>query len=329
MKRIYRKPAKTFRIQKIFLVSGVLTLLITLIITAIVFRFRSQNNSPAIASPSFRPNLNSLAQLAQTRVAFPPRPKENALFPKIYAQAYLLYDADSGYPIYQKNAYQPLPVASTTKLMTAILVLEKYPLNEVVTVDLASTKVPGSKIMLQPGEKITIEALLKGLLISSGNDAAYVLAKQMGTVENFVAAMNQKAKEMGLKNTRFYDPAGLNDNGHSSAFDLALMLRYLLQHDKFREIATIPETTLQSADGNISHELKNSNRLVTEEMYFEGCLGGKTGFTPTAGHILAVAARRNGHRLIAVVINTFENSKVASAKESQKLLDWGFKNVIF
>lgn len=283
---------------------------------------------PKISAP-LKSALKSLDDVATIEVPNSPRVQSNTPDPNILAHYYLLYDAKTGYPIVQKNSDQPVPIASTTKIMTAIIVLEKYHLNDMITVDPASTDVAGSKIMLKPGEQMTVEELLKGLLIRSGNDAAYVLAKQMGTVENFVAAMNQKADYLGLRNTRFYDPAGLDDNGYSTAQGLAVMMRYALKFPKFVEIIQTPQTVLQAADGDISHELENSNRLVTEEMHFEGIIGGKTGYTPTAGHILITAAQRNGHCLIATIVNTFENTGDASAKEAEKLLSWGFDNVIF
>lgn len=285
--------------------------------------------SETIEGPLLKSELEEINLLASTKIKNPPQIKPDVVKPKIFAKKYLLYDTQAGYPIIEMGGYDRVPIASTTKIMTAIIVLEKYKLDKIVTVDPASTRVAGSKIMLLGGEEITIESLLKGLLIRSGNDTAYVLAKQMGTVENFVAAMNQKAAELGLTQTRFYDPAGLDDNGYSTAFDLAVMLRYVLQMPKFIEITQIANTTIYSADGQISHEIENSNRLMTDEMFFEGSLGGKTGYTPTAGHILITAAQRDGHRLIATIINTLENTSDASAKEAEKLLSWGFENVAF
>lgn len=249
--------------------------------------------------------------------------------PKVMAKYALLIDLKSFYPLYRKDAYTPVPVASTTKMMTALVARERFQLDEVVTISRKAASQIGSDTGFVPGEKMTVSNLLKALLIQSGNDAAYALAEHGGSVETFVSWMNEKALELGMRSTSFRDPAGLDDESRSTAFDLAVLAAHFLQDTFLAEIARTPETAIASQDGRKSHLLKSSNRLVTEAMYFPGILGIKTGFTPAAGHTLVAAAERKGHTLISVVLFTFEDTKEASAKESYKLLTWGFENHIW
>lgn len=256
--------------------------------------------------------------------------KKNDSKPYIAAKSVYLIDAASSYPLYEKNADQRLPIASTTKMMTAIVVLENHQdkIKDVVTITPKMTNVQETTIKLRVGEKITVESLLNGLLIMSGNDAAYALAEYFGGKESFVKEMNQKVSTLGLLNTEYHDPAGLDDNGYSTAKDLAVIAAYGMRNKIFSKIINTPETTIYSCDGAIAHELKNSNRLMRQEepSFFPYAVGGKTGFTYEAGHVLVSAAEKDGHRIISVVLNTFEYTTLASAKESKKLLEWGFDN---
>jgi D-alanyl-D-alanine carboxypeptidase (penicillin-binding protein 5/6) len=246
--------------------------------------------------------------------------------PLVNARQAVLIDRDSFYILYEKDAYTPVPIASVTKLATALVVLEKYKPDDVVTVAREATLVPGTKIGLKTGEQITTLNLLKAILIHSGNDAAYALAYHGGSLDEFVFLMNEKAKTVGLKNTKLADPAGLDDAGFSTAFDLGILVARTFREDTVKNIVGTVKETITSTDGTIKHDLENSNRLVKEEMYFEGIIGGKTGFTPLAGHNLVAAAERDGHMLISVIINTYEDTKEASARENGKLLSWGFES---
>jgi D-alanyl-D-alanine carboxypeptidase len=160
----------------------------------------------------------------------------------------------------------------------------------------------------------------------SANDAAVALATHKYSLEDFVVLMNQKADSIGMKDTRFKDPSGLEDEGLSSAYDMGLLLSYCLKNPVISQIIRTPEKTIYNLDRSKEYRLENSNRLVKEEMYLKGIIGGKTGFTPEAGHILATAASRDGHTLIAVIINTHLNTKEASALAARDLLNWGFAN---
>lgn len=256
--------------------------------------------------------------------------KKNNSNPAIYAKAYYLVDLDSFYPMAEKNSQLKLPIASTTKIATAITVLENHSQNlkDVVTITPKMVAINGSDIKLQAGEKITVEKLLHGLLIMSGNDTAYALAEYFGGKAKFIGEMNKKVEEIGLKNTHYECPAGLDDDGYSTARDLAILASYALRNDLFNSIIKISEETIFSEDGTVAHELKASNRLIKpdDQYYYPYAFGVKTGFTYAAGHVLVSAAKKDGHSLLSVVLNTNENTIFASAKESKKLLEWGFDN---
>jgi D-alanyl-D-alanine carboxypeptidase len=282
----------------------------------------------------------NLPQPDKNALVRPPEKSSGAGDPQIAAKAVILTDVSSAYVMYAKNADEKMPIASTTKIMTAMVVLDDFSdkLNDVVNITYPMIAVEGSDIKLVPGEKITVNNLLKGLLIMSGNDTATALAIYFGAAQSgsapaggqdaFVAKMNSKAKELCLENTHFADPAGLDDAGYSTPHDLAILASYALRHQGFREIVKISETTISSIDGSIIHDLKSSNRLVKSDdpFFYPSAIGIKTGFTYAAGHCLVSAAARDGHEILGVVLNTNQNSITASAAESRKLLDWGFSN---
>lgn len=260
----------------------------------------------------------------------PPQKKADVKEPIIYSKASILIDEASFQQLYAENPEVKVPIASTTKIMTALVVLEDYPnkMKDVVTITQEMISVEGSDIQLRSGEKMSVENLLNGLLIASGNDAAYSLSSYLGGKEQFVKKMNEKAVFIGLKNTMYKDPAGLDDEGYSTARDLGILSSYALHNETFAKIVKTPEITIISADGMLKHELKNSNRMMRQEeqFYYPYAIGTKTGFTLAAGHSLVSAAQKDGHKIVAVVLNTNESTLTASAKESRKLLDWGFTN---
>lgn len=254
-----------------------------------------------------------------------PVQKNGAAAPEKSWQAALI-DTDSAWLLYGKEENQPVAIASLTKLATALVVLEKYHLDEVVTITREAASINGSKIFMTAGDKFTVEDLLNALLIMSANDAAMALAQHKYSQEDFVVLMNQMAKDLGLKNTFFKDPAGLDDQGRSTALEIGLLMARAVQEPKIKEIIRTPEKTIYNFDKTREYKLDNSNRLVKDEMYFEGIIGGKTGFTPEAGHNLVAAAQRDNHTLIAVIIKTYLNTKDASAQAARDLLSWGFDN---
>ncbi len=232
--------------------------------------------------------------------------------PRVSAQCAILIDADSGAVLLSQNADKRSLIASTTKIMTAVVVLEHCPLDMEYTVPAQATQIEGSSIYLKAGETITVRDLLYGMMLHSGNDAAVALALACSdSVPEFVALMNLKAQQLGLKNTHFENPNGLDgENHYSTAADLALLTRYALNIDAFRQIVSTKSICIGQ------RALKNHNRLLWS---VEGAIGVKTGYTKAAGRVLVSAAERNGRRLIAVTINDGNDWQ-----DHASLYDYGF-----
>lgn len=227
------------------------------------------------------------------------------------ASAAILIEADSGRVLYEHNADQQMLIASTTKIMTALVVLESCDLDEMVPITQAHMA-EGSSMYLQPGEELTVETLLYGLLLCSGNDAALALADHCGPgVEVFVEKMNDKAKELGLVNTSFANPNGLDDEQHySTARDMARLAAYAMENETFSRIVSTKSITI---DGRT---MTNHNKLLSR---YEGCIGLKTGYTRAAGRTLVSCAVRDGMKLIAVTLKDGNDWADHAA-----LFDYGF-----
>ncbi|MBE7043471.1 MAG: D-alanyl-D-alanine carboxypeptidase [Ruminococcaceae bacterium] len=204
--------------------------------------------------------------------------------------------------LYEANAYEQLGMASTTKIMTAVVALEHANLSDVVTVGNNAAGVEGSSMWLEAGETITVENLLYGLMLNSGNDAAVALAEHVGgTVEQFCAMMNQKAKEIGANQTHFVNPNGLAEKGHyTTAYDLGLITCYALENEQFCEIVKTWERTIPWPGRDYEKRLVNHNKLL---QLYEGCDGVKTGFTKSTGRALVSSATRDGMQVVAVTLN--------------------------
>ncbi|WP_411683067.1 D-alanyl-D-alanine carboxypeptidase family protein [Clostridium thailandense] len=248
--------------------------------------------------------------------------------PTVSADSVVLMDALSGEILYAKNAYGAYPPASTTKLMTALLTLERTKLDDVVTVGKNPPVVDGSKIYLFEGEQIKVKDLLYGLLLCSGNDCAEALAEHIsGSIDKFAAEMNKRALELGCKNTNFVNPSGLYDEKHkTSANDLALIMKELSKHPEYTQIATtsfykIPTTNKSSSE----RPLWNENKLIqkSSSYYYEGCQGGKTGYTIQSQHSYVSCATRNGQTLIVALVHDKEKTFFPDAAA---LFNYGFNN---
>ncbi|GAB6098985.1 serine hydrolase [Halanaerocella petrolearia] len=236
-------------------------------------------------------------------------------------------DARSGKVLYSKNSHQKLPPASITKIMTMLLAMEaldegRVKLTDKVTVSEHAAKMGGSQIWLEPGEEMTLEEMLKAVAIVSANDACVAIAEYLhGTEEDFVAAMNEKAEELGMEDTRFYNTNGLPidepeiEGNYTTAHDVALMSRELIKHKQVLEYTSTWIDHLRDGDSF----LRNTNDLVR---FYEGADGLKTGYTSEAGFCLSSTASRRGMRFIAVVMNA-PNSKIRFA-ESKKILSYAF-----
>ena len=229
------------------------------------------------------------------------------------ASCAILMDADSRRILYAQNIHEARLIASITKLMTALVAVEREPdLEQVVTIQPEWLGSEGSSIYLKPGEQITLKALLYGLLLQSGNDAAMAIACFLaGDEASFVELMNQKAWELGMDHSSFANPSGLNHEDHySTAYDMALLACACLENETVADICSTRTITIEG------RTFANHNRLLYQ---YEGCVGMKTGYTERAGRTLVSAARRDGQTLVCVTLNDGNDWK-----DHASLLDYGF-----
>ncbi len=240
----------------------------------------------------------------------------------VKADAYVLMDADSGEVLLAKNQNKRLAPASMTKLMTLILAVEaleegKVGLKDKVVAGENAWRMGGSQIYLEPGEEMTYEDMLIAIAVGSANDACVAVAEYLeGSEANFVNSMNEKAKMLGLKNTYFVNSHGLSDKNHyTSAYDMAVIARYALNYPKIAEYCSIKEYNLRQGD----FKLFNTNKLL---WWYEGADGFKTGYTSEAKFCLTSTAKRNGLRLLAVVMACPEKND--NFRDSMQLFNYGF-----
>lgn len=240
-----------------------------------------------------------------------------ALADDIAAHAAAVYEPATGTFLYERNADERMLVASTTKIMTALVVLEHCAPDETVEIRPEYTAVEGSSMYLKAGETYTVEELLYGLLLVSGNDAAVALAEHTaGSIDAFAALMNDKCAELGLQNTHFVNPHGLDADGHySSARDLALITAAAMRNAAFREIFATKSKTIRD------QTYVNHNKLLGT---CEGCNGGKTGYTEAAGRILVSCAERDGMQLICVTISDPDDWKDHESLYDSSFAAWRF-----
>ena len=241
------------------------------------------------------------------------------------AKSAIMIEASTGKVIYEKNADERLAMASMTKMMTLLLIMENIEngnltWDEKVTTSENAASMGGSQIFLEPGEEMSVEDLVKGICIGSGNDAAVSMAERIGgTEEVFVKMMNEKASTLGLENTKFQNACGLDINDHySSARDMALIAKELVKYDKILKYTSTYEDYLRKDTDN-SFWLVNTNKLVR---YYQGVDGLKTGYTGEAGYCITTTAKRNNMRLITVVMG--EPTSAIRNSETTKMLDYGF-----
>ncbi len=236
------------------------------------------------------------------------------------AKSEILIEAKTGRVLYENNAHEALPMASTTKIMTALVALENGNLSDIVTAGKNAYGVPGTSIYLGLGEQLTLEQMLYGLMLASGNDAAVAIAEYIGgSVEAFCRMMTDRAAEIGCENTVFTTPHGLPADGHhTTAWDLALIAQEAMKNPTFREIVGTQRASLPWADHEYDRVLTNKNKLLST---YAGTLGVKTGYTKAAGRCLVFAAERDGLELIGVVLSCPDWFDEAAA-----LLDRGFDN---
>jgi len=241
------------------------------------------------------------------------------------ARSAILMDADSGTIIFEKNSHDKLPPASITKIMTMVLIMEALDEGRIKLTDKVATSeyaasMGGSQIFLEPGEEMTVQDMLKGIALASGNDASVAMAEKLaGTEQEFVKMMNEKARELGLANTHFANPNGLPAAEHyTSAHDIAIMSRELLKHGEITKYTGLYQDYLRK-DSEKPFWLVNTNKLVR---FYSGADGLKTGYTSEAKFCLSATAMRDGFRIIAVVMGE-PNTKTRNAEVSQ-MFDYAF-----
>lgn len=238
----------------------------------------------------------------------------------VSAKSAILIDAHEGNVLFEKNARERMGMASTTKIMTALVTAESCGMNERVTIDTRSVGVEGSSIYLKIGETLTIEQLLYALLLNSANDAATALAIHVsGSVEAFSQRMNERAISLGLSDTNFVNPHGLYDEEHyTTAYDLAIIAKEALGNEDLKKIFSTYKKKIPLDNGEGTRVLVNHNKLLR---LYEGAVGMKTGFTKKTGRTLVSAAERNGLTLIAVTLNAPNDWN-----DHTRMLDYGFEN---
>ena len=241
--------------------------------------------------------------------------------PQTYSRAVVVYDRTSKTVIYGKNENDVRAMASTTKIMTAIILLENADLSQTVEVSKHAANTGGSRLGLKTGDKITLKDLLYGLMLCSGNDAAVQIAETVGgSVEGFAEMMNKKAQELGLKNTSFVTPHGLDQEGHhTTAYELAVLTDYALNNSEFAKIVNTKNHVV-SINGS-PKELNNTNELLG---YLQGVNGVKTGFTNNALRCLVTSTLRNDFNIITVVLGA--DTKKIRTTDSIKLIEYTYEN---
>ena len=234
------------------------------------------------------------------------------------AQSAVLLERSTRMVLYGSNAHEKLPMASTTKIMTALIAIENGRLDDIVTVPKEAYGVEGSSMYLMLGEKVSLLDLLYGLMVNSGNDAAIAIAIHIGgNVEGFTELMNKRAEKLGLTNTHFVTPNGLHDKEHyTTAYDLAVIACEAMNNEIFRQLASTSYYTTQT--GEVKRYLKSKNKLLWQ---YEGSTGIKTGYTKASGKCLVFSAERDGMETVGVVLNSADIFDDAS-----KILDYGFSS---
>ena len=244
--------------------------------------------------------------------------KQSASIPNVEAQSAIVIDRETGRVLYEKDAYKKRPMASTTKIMTAIVALERGDMKDVVKISKKAASIGGSIIKLKEGESYRLEELMYGLLMKSGNDAAIAIAEHIGgDVNSFVNMMNAKAVSINALDTNFVNPHGLDrDNHYTTAYDLANIARYAMKDPRFAKIVATKSKSI-----SLGKSFNNTNEML---FLYHGCNGVKTGFTGKAGRCLVTSVKRGTEEYISVVLGCETKNK--RAQSSKEILDYAYQN---
>ena len=274
--------------------------------------------------PHFAPLPILRAPPVETQLAFtlPVKKLSATQVPPIAAGAFLVIDRESGEVLAEKDADVPLPPASTTKIMTAVIALEHMDQDSVIQVPMDLTS-EGSVMKLLPGEEIRVGDLITGMLIHSSNDAAEVLAHSYpGGEKEFVATMNEKAHMLGMIHTHYENASGLFELGHvMTVRDLLILARYAMKNSTFASIVSMKEATISSTDGKTTHHVETTNQLLGE---VEGVEGIKTGYTEEAGECLVTQVTRDGHTILTAILKSPDRFT-----ETKTLISWVYGGYIW
>lgn len=275
--------------------------------------------APVLAEASLRPLTLNLSPMKA------PIKKTQSIAPFLEAKSIFSVDLTSGVPLFERKIWDRRQIASIGKLITAMVILDNHKLDEKVIVSKNASSQEGSRMWLREGEEITVGNLLTGMLVNSGNDAATALAEfDSGNERNFVAKMNRKALELGLKNSHFSNAKGFDyKSNYSTAFDTMLFGKAALDYPFIREKVLIKSGEVTSANGDVKHTLESTNELL--DYTFFKIIGLKTGSTPEAGQsFVSLAEGPNNHEILTVILDS-----PSRFKETKIFLDWIFRNFEF
>lgn len=292
---------------------------IIIILSALFLSQNLKSESSKLISPATRSKVLGV-NLWFPKQVFPSEADE----PKITAKSALFIETKTGEVLYSKDANKKLPIASLVKVMTALIALEHKGMNDKFLVSQRAADMEPDKMLLVAGEKLTLGDLLYGIFLISANDAAEVLAEgTTGNREEFIKLMNDKARQLGMNDTYFVNPTGLDedhDNSYSTAYDLAILTRYLIrEHPDVVEISKTPHIYIERTDEHQDYDMYTGINLLTT---YEGVLGFKTGYTPEASLTLITLVRKDGYEVIGVLLGSGDRRD-----EARELLDYSFSQL--
>jgi len=311
---LYALPS-TFKMWKVYLI--IITIFVLFAVNLFLLLKNSSDDSLVVQLTGDRVDDQRVYVLPISGPNYIPIFDSSVSQPTIGAKSALVYDTRSSRFLYEKNRKIKLPIASLTKVLSAVVVLENLDLNDIVTISEESIKVDGERQDLYLGEKISVRNLLKLMLIESSNDASYAIAAHAQSQGiDFVGSMNTKARALNMPDSYFIDSAGLNDSGYSTAEDLIKLVEYSLNYQEIWDISAEKTAIIESSDERIKHTATSTNRLLG---LVKDIIGGKTGYTEGAGQCMILVTSVPGYpsKLVSIVLGSDDRFG-----DTQKLIDW-------